>query len=203
MNHTEHGSLQKFPHSDSNRMSKLSILITTLQDRYDYLKRLQDILMPQVLQHSDRVEVCIHDAGRAMTTGEKRNQLIENCDGDYFVFIDDDDLVACHYVESILNAMDEDPDVITFRGYMLTDGLNKVDFIIRLGENYEERGGKYYRFPNHITVMKKELVERFKFQHIWMGEDYLWAKEIHDSGVLKKEVHIPRNMYQYLFRTNK
>lgn len=181
----------------------VSILICTLPDRFNYLKRLQNILMPQVLKYSDRVEVRIHDAERHMTTGEKRNLLIQQCWGDYFIFIDDDDIIPDFYLEEIVKAMEQKPDVITFNGYMLTDGESRVDFIIKLGEKYEERNGKYYRFPNHITAMRKSLVENFKFPHITLQEDYQWAKAIHESGVLKTEVHIDKEMYVYDFKSKK
>ena len=51
--------------------------------------------------------------------------------------------------------------------------------------------------------MKKELVKDFKFKDITMGEDYEWAKRIHDSGVLKTEYVIHKNLYHYKFISKK
>ncbi len=62
-----------------------------------------------------------------MPTGTKRNQLIEQTQSDYLTFIDDDDAVSSDYVSSILEAMQSNPDVITFNGFVTTDGANKKE----------------------------------------------------------------------------
>lgn len=182
---------------------KLSILICTLPERYDHLKRLNAIIQPQVKRFSGEVEIRIHDAGRQIPTGTKRNELINGCEGDYFCFIDDDDIPATSYVEDILKALENNPDVVTFNGWMTTNKTDRVDFVIKLGEAYEARDGKYYRWPNHLTVMKKSVVKHIEFEPIWMGEDYIWSKQIRDLGLLKSSVHIPKNLYHYDFISNK
>lgn len=178
---------------------KLSILIPTLNepDRVEFLRRLRSVLDPQL---TNDVEVCINDAGRFMSTGQKRNELIKNSTGDYFVFLDDDDMISSDYVSEILDAITRKPDVVTFQGWMTTNGASRVDFIIRLGEKYEERDGKYYRFPNHLCAFKRSLVDKIKFPLQTHGEDYIWAKKINDHKLLKTEVHIPKQLYHYQFR---
>lgn len=181
-------------------MKKLSILICTLPEERNIQKlaRLRSILGPQLC---DDVEVRQHEGGREVPTGTKRNELIDNCEGEYFCFVDDDDVLAPTYVQDILKALESSPDVVTFNGWMTTDGKARVDFIIKLGEAYEERGGKYYRWPNHLTVMRKSLVHYVKFDPLWMMEDYRWSKQIRDLGLLKTSVHIEKNLYHYDFET--
>lgn len=181
----------------------ISILICTLPERVHYLRRLLAVLEPQVARFSNEIEIRIHDAGRSMPTGTKRNAMIAQSDATHVGFIDCDDMVAHNYAESIVVAARSNPDVITFCGKMTTNGLHPVDFIIKLGEKYEERGGKYYRFPNHLTFMKKELIKDVKFPDIWQGEDYQFSKKVNDLNLLKTEVHIPEQLYFYEFRTNK
>src|SRR5690606_23460158 len=82
----------------------LAILICTLPDRSIKLRRLLAILDPQIKQFPDRVFYRIHDGGRSMPTGTKRNQLITQTQSDYFVFIDDDDVISPDYVSEILKA---------------------------------------------------------------------------------------------------
>jgi glycosyltransferase involved in cell wall biosynthesis len=178
---------------------KLSILIPTLNEPFSIkrLARLNAILDPQIEKYSGQVEKVIHDAGRFMPTGTKRNELINMSIGDYFAFIDADDVVDKHYVKRILEGIDKEVDVVTFCGWMTTDGANRVDFVIKLGEKYEERGGKYYRHPNHLAAMRRDKVERFKFQGKWQGEDYEWSKRIHDAKVLKTEHHFVDQLYWY------
>lgn len=182
---------------------KLSILIPTLPERFVYLKRLRKILDPQVARFNGEVEIRINDAGKSMTTGAKRNQLIANSIGEYFIQVDDDDQVPTYYVDELMKAIDRRPDVITFVGYMTTNGENRRDFTIKLGERYEERHGRYYRFPNHICAYRREVVKNIPFPNITVQEDYQWALRVKQSRVLKTEVHINKEMYHYQFRTKK
>jgi hypothetical protein len=178
-------------------VSNLAILICTLPERADKLKRLTNILDPQIERHKDKVYTQKHDAGRGMPTGTKRNLLIEQTTSDYFCFADDDDHVSAYYVDEIVKAMQTGPDVITFNGWMTTHGANRQNFTIKLGSRYEEKNGHFYRFPNHLCVFKREKVRHIKFPDLWVQEDYLWAKQIHDRGLLKTEVHIEEDLYWY------
>jgi len=183
---------------------KLSILICTLPETYsiNMLQRLRNVLDPQIQNHPE-VEIRIHDAGRSMSTGTKRNELIQNSDSDYFSFIDCDDLVPIYYVDEMLKSIEQGPDVITFIGYMTTNGNNRANFTIKLGSNYNEQNGHYYRWPNHLCAFKREVVKGVHFRDIWVQEDYHWSKAIKDRGLLKSEVHIQKDMYHYDFRSNK
>lgn len=184
---------------------KLDILIPTLNESESitFLKRLKNILDPQVERYNGQVKIHIHDAGRSMPTGTKRNELIANSDGEYFCMIDCDDWVPMYYVDEIMKALLQSPDVVTFQGKMTTNGKNETPFTIKLGEKYEQRNGRYFRYPNHLTCMRRELVEHVKFRPVWNMEDYHWATEIRDKRLLKTEVHIPQMMYWYQFMTNK
>jgi glycosyltransferase involved in cell wall biosynthesis len=181
-------------------MITLSILIPTLPERAEYLARLMAILTPQLTME---VEVLTDERPRGVTTGEKRNWLLSQAKGIYSVFIDDDDLVSNTYVADVLGHAKHRCDCVTFRGFMTTNGRSLVNFVIRLGEAYEERGGVYYRFPNHITPIKTEIARSVQFPHKVMGEDYEWAKKINDLGLLKTESHIDEEMYHYDYRTQK
>lgn len=184
-------------------MSSLSILIPTLpeQESQQYLRRLNLIIDPQIAKFHGRVNKLIDERGRHIPTGTKRNDLIANSDSDYFVQIDCDDIVSSDYVRRIMEGIDKGVDVINFCGKMTTNGGHPVDFIIKTGEAYEERGGKYYRFNNHLCAFKREVVEKIKFPPIWIGEDYQWAKKIHDLKLIKTEHHIPSQIYHYDFKT--
>lgn len=184
---------------------KLSILICTLNEPYsiDMLKRLRNILDPQIERYKQDVELLIHDAGRFMPTGTKRNELIKICEGDYFCFIDCDDLIASYYLDEIMKGIERGVDVITMQGWMTTNNKNRADWTIKLGSEYVERNGHYYRWPNHLSVMKKSLVEHVKFPDIWVQEDYIWSKKIRDLNLLKTEYHIQEKIYHYDFKDNK
>lgn len=182
-------------------MIKLSILIPTLPEpeSQNYLKRLMSILDPQLVNNP--VEVLMIDSPRSMPTGTKRNDLISIAQGEYVVQIDCDDVVPIYYVSELLKAIEQNPDVITFKGFMTTNGADRRNFTIKLGSDYNERDGHYYRFPNHLCCYKKSLIQNIKFQPIWVQEDYQWAVAVKNSGVLKSEIHIENWMYHYDYKT--
>lgn len=184
---------------------KLSILIPTLNEpeSIKYLRRLRGILDPQVAKYPGEVEIKIHDAGRSMPTGTKRNELIANSDGDYFSMIDVDDLVPNYYVDEMITGINQGVDVINFVGFMTTDGHSRKEFTIRIGERYEERNGRYYRYCNHLCGFKRSTVGHVKFRPIWQQEDYHYATEIRDRKLLKTEYHVERWMYHYDFKSKK
>ena len=180
-----------------------SILILTLPGRKHYLTRLLYFLKDYVTKD---IEILIDDRIE-LTVGEKRTDLIKKSNGKYFSFIDDDDMVTDDYVGRILEAITKNPDVITMQGWMTTNGINRVDWVIKLNERYEERidngVAKYFRYPNHLCVFKKELVGHLRFMSINAGEDYEWATRIKEMGLLKNEIHIEEKIYHYDFKTKK
>jgi len=51
--------------------------------------------------------------------------------------------------------------------------------------------------------MKKKIATSVKFEPIWQGEDYKWSKEIRDRNLLKTEIHIYKQLYHYIYLTQK
>lgn len=179
---------------------KLSILIPTLQepDSQNYLKRLL-----KSLPVTDGVEIITDDSPRDVPTGTKRNSLISRANGEYISQIDCDDIVPEYYVAELLKAIESGPDVVTFNGFMTTNAMSRKNFVIKLGERYEERNGVYYRYPNHLCAFKKSVIEQVKFRPIWVQEDYFWATDIKDRRLLNSEVHIEKDLYHYDYKTKK
>jgi glycosyltransferase involved in cell wall biosynthesis len=184
----------------------LSILIATLPERANHLAQMRVYLGPL----PEGVEIITDDRGRNVPTGTKRNEMIKEAKGKWVVFVDDDDKVELDYVSLILEALAQNPDVVTFQGTYL-DACNptftRIDWTIKLGEKYEARtqDGKYqiYRWPNHLSVMRKSIASSVKFPDIWQGEDYEWSKIIAERGLLKTEVHIPKQLYHYIYVSKK
>lgn len=181
-------------------MVALSILICTLPERAAQCAQ----LVSSLNRHNPGgVEVLTDASPRHVPTGQKRNMLVARSSGAYFSFIDDDDEVPDYYSQRIIQAIETGPDVVTFNGWMTTDGVARKDFTIKLGEKYEERNGRYYRFPNHLCAFRREAVRGIQFPHIWEQEDYQWAKAINDRKLLKTEVHIEEPMYHYRYSSKK
>lgn len=113
-------------------------------------------------------------------------------------------------VNHILTQIQLNPgiDCVTYEGWMETDGLHPVHWIIKLGEKYEARQDsdgitRYYRWPNHLVPIKKSIASQVRFEHITEGEDFKWSKQIADRRLIKTSVHIPIKLYFYDFRSRK
>ena len=180
----------------------LSILICTLPNRIGYLSQLLQVLTPQYVS-TNEVEVLTESDNGSMTTGMKRNLLLKRSTGKYVVFIDDDDMVAPTYVKDILTAAESNPDAIVFNGIMTTNGVEERKWYISKDYGYEAKDGAYYRYPNHIVPIRREIAMAFPFMDIRIGEDYAWATAIHNAKLIQTEVKIEKELYHYQFRTNK
>ena len=180
---------------------RLAILIPTLNEPWSIKKltRLNNIIDPQIDKYKGQVYKEINDAGRSMLIGTKRNELIKNTDSDYFVFIDCDDVVPSFYVDEMMKAIEQGPDVISFIGHMTTDGAHRENFTIKLGSEYVSRGGHHYRWPNHLACMRRDRVEHIKFPDVKEREDFLWSEQIHKRKLLQTEIHLNKELYWYDF----
>jgi GT2 family glycosyltransferase len=183
----------------------LSILIPTLTQRRDILNKLIVLLNNQIAGTSSvgKVEILINEDQGQKTTGHKRNELKSKAKGKYIIFLDDDDEPAQIYISELLKGAKEDRDCIVFNGWMTTNGGDHRNFQLRIGEKYEERNGMYYRYPNHLCAMKRELVAHINFPNKTIGEDYEYATKIKDLGLLKTQYIIEKDLYHYKYLTKK
>lgn len=187
-------------------MVKLSILICTIEER----KTRFNVLMARIenLLHNsqllDQVEVISECDNREMSIGAKRNILLLKASGDYLCFIDDDDTIDEEYFIKILKALDSNPDCVQMIGVMNTDGWKMERFEHSIAHNrYYEQGGIYYRYPNHLNPIRREIAIQFKFPESNFGEDTDWATQIKDSALLQREEPIDKVIYHYRFSSRK
>ena len=200
----------------------LSILICSLTERKDSLARLLLSLMRQCgdlvsvdnkrigecmiqIYSFEKVEIIVATDNRTITTGAKRNILLELATGVMVSEIDDDDTPANYYVEEALRAAEQDVDAIAINGHMTTDSKNPIKWFISKDNPYcaarDEQGNEIYlRWHNHISFIRRTIAIQFKFPDICHGEDYDWSKRVHDSGLIQGEAVITKPMYHYDFR---
>jgi len=89
---------------------KLSILICSVFERD--AKPLVQKLLAQI--GTEPVEVLMLADNRKRSTGFKRQVLLNNAQGEYVTFIDDDDSVSADYIAEVLTATENNADVIVF-----------------------------------------------------------------------------------------
>lgn len=179
----------------------LSILIATMPGRRDFYLKLWDNLVSNGLSFPE-VEI-ITDDSMKYNIGTKRNKLLSMAKGEYVVFIDDDDEVASNYVPLILDACKSGSDCIGINGTITTNGndLRKWFISKEYGSWFTGSDGRYYRTPNHISPVKRELAHKAGFPEISFGEDAEYSRRL--LPLLKTETIITQPIYHYDYWENK
>ena len=179
---------------------KWSILILTIPSRQHKLQSLLNELDKQITNSNLKdIEVLVN--GEDGSIGKKRNDLLKKAKGDYVCFIDDDDRISPDYIVKIYRGLLDEPDCISLIGIMTVNGKGQKRFIHSLKYNsYFEKAGTYYRPPNHLNTIKRELALKVKYPDINFGEDTDWAMKLSQSGLLKKEYKINTVLYYYRFQ---
>ena len=179
---------------------RLSILVCTLPKRQPQFDALIKVLedQPDKLKDYFKVQIISDDTDKSLSVGAKRNKLIAAAKGDYVCFIDDDDEIAPTYVRDILEALESNPDAVGFGGYMTTDGRHRKSFEISMRHGYEDRD-KYYRYINHLSPVKREIALRVPYPEVSTGEDFAYSMALKESGLIKTEVYIDKELYHYRF----
>lgn len=195
-------------------MIKLSILICSLNSRAETRKDLLKGLIESVgkcyvetqfeKEYSVEkyigkdAEVIVVTDSKQMSVGAKRNMLLKEASGEYIVFVDDDDRVSYHYTDKLLEKTALKPDVIVFDVARYHNGKQDrmVSYGIEHGKDYNT-GKQYFRIPNHLMCVKKELALRVKFKNISFGEDAQYAAAL--LPLLKKQERINETLYAYYF----
>ena len=179
----------------------LSILIATLPQRLGQLDKLMAEVNKQSNPFIDQIEILI-DPRVDINIGQKRNSLLQKAKGNYIVFIDDDDHIFPNYIWSIIQACSIGSHCIGISGIITTNGKNERQWHISKDYiTWHQVGGIYYRTPNHISPVKRELALKAGFPEIVFGEDAEYSKRL--LPLLKTETIIKGNLYHYDFYEKK
>lgn len=172
----------------------LSILICTLYSRKLKLQRLLRILRPQKVPG---VEILIEIDNGGMSIGAKRNILLKDAQGDYICFVDDDDEVSEDYVFKIMKAIQTEADCCNLVGEIYQKRKNRTRTFKHSIEYHKwfEKDGVYYRCPNHLNAVKRELAQKVRFKDISMGEDQDYSMRL--LPLLETEAQIDGVLYFY------
>lgn len=192
-------------------MIKLSVLICTVPERvhlYDKLMERFASITP--VQRKNEVLFMTDSSAKSVkSVGTKRQYLLEQAVGKWIVFFDDDDWPEDHYITSILDAIDNNPDIdcLGIRGYMTTDGGGRKTWCHRLGYEIKgnglfptESGYDYMRPIIHFNPVLRELALKAGFLDMRYGEDMDYANRL--NRFLKKEYFIDKDLFHYRFTTH-
>jgi len=172
---------------------RLSILTVTLNQRLPVFQNLARILKAQSNDSVEMLAVC--DNGER-SIGAKRNDLLEAAKGDYVVFVDDDDMVSPFYVFGILEAIKSNPDCCGIEGIITQHKIGPKKFIHSLRyQDWFEENDIYYRCPNHLNPIKREIALDVRFPDAYYAEDKAFSYGL--QGKLKTETYIQGPIYYY------
>ena len=185
---------------------KLSILICSLEKRHLQLQILLDEIQTQILlcDATAIVEVITEIDSKQITTGAKRNNLLNKAQGKYICFIDDDDHIYPNYIKLILEAIESDADCIATTGIYTVNNGRKVRW--KLSKDYQDENKYseefnqivYFRRANHLTPVKRELALQAMFPDQSNAEDREYSSRL--NPFLKTEVKIDKSIYHYDYK---
>jgi glycosyltransferase involved in cell wall biosynthesis len=176
---------------------KLSILTPTLASRLGKSQALFDELQRQIgdkpVEHLGLLN------NRKSTVGKVRDTLLRAAQGDYVAFVDDDDWVMPDYVDSILAAMETNPDVISFRQLAIVNGVQgEVEFKMTNKNTAWQPGVLTPRKPWHICAWRRTIAILSHFPNGNYAEDLAFCVPLWKLPNIR-DVHIPRVLHEYRF----
>lgn len=180
----------------------LSIMICSLRSRQESLDLLTNNLRAQVegVGAESSVEILVNQDDGELLIGTKRNLLMQRASGEYVCFVDDDDDVSDDYVRKVMRAvLSERPDCAGIEGRILLRGVwhtfyHSVQYKLYLSN---KRARKFFRPPNHLNPVRRDIARRFPFTDKDSGEDSDYAMSMQKAGALKTEVYIGGPIYFY------
>ena len=180
---------------------KLSVLICSVHTRRNtFLPVILNELYRQydLLSESEKndVEIIVLQDNKKIMLGTKRNFMVDMAQGQYVVFVDDDDRINQLYLKKLLTASYNLTDCITFKALVTINGTDAKECTysikFEMDGNFEDR---YERIPNHICAIKRELARKVNYPAIPYGEDSGFSKEI--KKYLQTEHFINEVLYFY------
>lgn len=179
---------------------RFSILLCTVQNRATLFAKLHAEILRQ--SEGKPVEVLVACDNKEISIGKKRQNLLTQATGDYCAFIDDDDFISPDYVDSILAALESNPDCVGFKITCTTNGANSQKAIasIRYSQWMEGVDGfAHARSTYHKTPHLRSIGLKVGFPDLRYGEDRPYSAGL--MRHVKTESFIDKVLYHYRFRT--
>lgn len=180
-----------------------SILILSIPSRVSSLKNLLNKLELQITKNnlSEEVEILALLDNCTRSVGAKRQNLLDISKGKFIAYLDDDDTVADSYIEKIVKAIKQTPDVDVISFNQEARVNNLPPSIVHFGLQYENTefnpGGPTYRKPFHMCVWSASIAKQVQFNDISLTEDWCWVESL--CKIAKTENHLNEILHYYIF----
>lgn len=175
----------------------LSILTPAIPLRMAQLATLSDEIARQIGDMPVEHLALVDNMKRSV--GLKRQALLDVAQGEYVIYLDDDDTITENYVGYILAACQRGRDVITFRQRATINGkVGHIDFRLNApADRPWQEDMTVTRPPWHVCAWRRDLVKDCLFPDINDGEDIIWCQQA--RALVKTETHIDAELHHYRF----
>lgn len=178
---------------------KLSILVLTVPSRIQvFFPKIMLELQKQTKNYEDIEIIALYD-NKKRSIGKKRDNIMRLAQGEYMVFIDDDDRIASDYIDSIMKALYENPntDCVVFDSICCVNG--GYEKLCKYGIEFEygdiNDGREWRGKPAHTMVYKTSIAHSHYFEDMGSGEDVNWVMRACQD--IKEQTRIDKVLYYY------
>lgn len=189
----------------------LSVVIASIPERFDKAIALYRKLNNQInaLEANKMIELIMFTDNRIRSIGGKRQECLRLSQGDYIMYLDDDEDAADNYISEVYNAIRSSPtvDVITFKSRYTDDHstcIIDMDLNNPTNEQVRQDGfGGYLetkRTPWHVCAWRSEIAKSEEFAMVGYGEDWDWVSRILPKA--KTQVKIDFVLHHYIWSKN-
>lgn len=178
---------------------KWTIGIPSVPARRELRQRVLDQLEKQIEKYDD-IEILVLEDNRKRLLGAKRQAIVDIAQGEYISFIDDDDRISDHYIDTIYPLLDG-VDCIGFTGQISIEGADWQDVYYAKNYQIQNLNNCYKRPSQHLTPMRTELVKQIGYRG-HRHEDSDFARRMKNSHLLKTE-HKTKEVLYYYYSTVK
>ncbi len=191
----------------------LSILIPTIPERKSKLKKTLGEIHAQI-QYCHNVhpvlgivEVLVDSRVKntegGPTIGAKRQSLVQEANGRYLCFKDDDDEISPDYVETLLRLCRASKDICTFNNISMFDNYwCVVRMSITNTTDEQAKPGIINRKPWHICPVRSELAKKCKFPESNYGEDRVWLEQLLPMCASEEHTDAILHLYRHSIKTS-
>lgn len=187
-------------------MKIVSFLICGLESRP--WEAVRDELERQIKESGKEAEVIVDVDNGELSSGTKRQRLIDSSAGEYVVFVDDDDTISDGFVSEIVrDAETLSPDIISFN---MMFQRRPSPFEMRRKKKIHREVWKLGWWPdnrkagkmsaNHLCAWKSDIAKSVAWcPSLGYGDDQLWYGPLYAAFPGLYCHHIDKVLYTYLF----
>jgi glycosyltransferase involved in cell wall biosynthesis len=173
---------------------RLSVLIPTISARDSTLSRALWFLQNQTRDLGE-FEVLVH-RGDHLGKGAKVNAMVDACEGDHIIVLDDDDFLPQHYMDIVLPTLNPDlhgqVDFVGYRILALKDGK----FWLSIAHDARNQFGNptLDRGVCDKMPIRTEVARQVRYGDEYT-DDWPWSEAVHN--LVESSAFIDEHLYYY------